>query len=939
MRNIKSRKKLRKIDLNFVLYYDIVMALSKTKYNKGILFAIIFIAIFIVPGLITLYTDWLWFQGINFENIFSTILKAKLLIGTIAGILVFLLFYLNIFLFQRLTKHEPITFSMEKGAYVQQVDVSTIVKKITLPFAVIFGILAGLSAASSWQMVLQYFSQTPFGVSDPIFERDIAFYVFSLPFIQLVIGILFFILFISFIAAVLLYMAKGALVIKNQGISRLRTLGSNLLTISREAKIHLSILVALWFALTAIKIYFVRIPSILYSSTDLIFGASYTDIFAILPFLYTLLAVSVLGVILTIWGIARQKGITLTASAFVLYIAVTIVGGSIYPLALHNFIVKPNELVKETPYLEHHIAATQVAWGLDTVEKRDLVGDSTLTLEDIQENDVTIKNVRLWDRDPLLDTFGQLQEIRTYYDFISVDNDRYTLNDEYRQVLLSPRELNSQSLPQKNFINERLTFTHGMGVTLGPVNEVTEEGLPVLFIQDLPPSSTLEEIEITRPEIYYGELSSDHVIVNTKAKEFNYPSGEENVFTSYEGTGGVSIKSLIRKAIFAFRFNSLKIFLSNDVTNESKILYYRDITARVQKALPFLELDSDPYLVIDNGRLKWIYDGYTITNKYPYSEPLENGTNYMRNSVKVVIDAYEGTIDAYISEPDDPIIKTFNNIFPGIMKPLDEMPETLRLHIRYPEDIFTYQTALYTTYHMELPQIFYNKEDQWEIPVILGSARGGSIGPVMRHLIMKLPGEEKEEFILMLPFTPRQKNNMSAWMVARSDGEHYGELTVYHFPKQSLVFGPKQIVDRINQDAEISRQISLWDQRGSEVIQGNLFVIPIKESILYVRPLYLRAEGGKIPELKRVIVAYENQIAMEETLDMALQRIFGSVTTSGGEKDDVVSDKQPTVVSQDELIRRASEHYNQAQSALRQGNWSLYGEEMRQLGEILESIQ
>ena len=627
------------------------------------------------------------------------------------------------------------------------------------------------------------------------------------------------------------------------------------------------------------------------------------------------------------------------------YIAISILGVAVYPAILQRFVVLPNELVKETPFIEHNIAATRQAFSLDKVEERDLTGEATLTMEDINNNRSTIKNIRLWDSEPLLDTFGQLQEIRTYYDFVSIDNDRYQLNGDYRQVLLSPRELNTASLPQRNFINERLTFTHGFGLTLSPVNEVTPEGLPVLFVKDLPPSSSIESLAVNRPEIYYGELASDWVVVKTKAQEFNYPSGEGNIFSDYEGTGGVPVKSFFRQVLFALKFGSLKILLSNDITADSRVMYYRNIEERVKRVLPFLSLDSDPYIVVtQEGKLKWIYDAYTTSSRYPYAELMNNifsnisgqGINYISNSVKVVIDAYDGSMKFYIADPDDPIIQTYAKIFKDQFLPLEEMGEDLIKHIRYPEDLFTYQTNLYTVYHMNEAQIFYNKEDQWQIPVI---TTGEQLDPMLRHMIMKLPGEEKEEFILMIPFTPRGKDNLSAWMVARNDGEFYGQLVVYRFPKQKLIFGPKQITNRINQDADISRQISLWDQRGSEVIRGNLLVIPIEESLVYIQPIYLRAEGGKIPELKRVIVAHENRIAMEETLDLALERVFGGRVDQGTSDKTVAEVKQAESVSQADLLRQARDLFNRALSAQRRGDWSLYGEEIRKLGEILEKMR
>jgi len=468
----------------------------------------------------------------------------------------------------------------------------------------------------------------------------------------------------------------------------------------------------------------------------------------------------------------------------------------------------------------------------------------------------------------LLDTLGQLQEIRTYYQFNSVDHDRYTIDGKYRQTLLSPRELKSENLPNRTWINEHLTFTHGYGVSLSPVNQVTPQGLPVLLIKDIPPRSSVD-LKVGQPEIYFGELSSDHVFVNTGTKEFDYPEGEKNVYKNYEGSGGFPVDSFINKALLAARFKTLKILFSQDINNESRVLMYRNITERVLKVAPFLRLDSDPYLVVTEGKMKWIYDAYTVSDRFPYSQTIPRFGNYVRNSVKVVIDAYDGSMDFFISDPNDPIIQTWKKVFPELFKELNEMPEDLRKHIRYPSDLFTIQAFIYATYHMKTPQVFYNKEDQWEIPEIDNKM----MEPY--YTIMKLPGNKAEEYILMLPFTPSGKSNLSAWMVAQSDGENYGKLIAYTFPKQKLIYGPNQIVARINQDAEVSRQISLWDQRGSKVIQGTMLVIPIEESLIYVRPLYLKADAGKIPELKRVIVGYEDTIAMERTLEEALAKIFG----------------------------------------------------------------
>ncbi len=918
-----------------------------------IIYGLLLLAFFVGPSIFRLLTDWFWFQEIGFQNIFITILSAKIFLGLAVGILSFFIIYGNLWLAKRIVASKPLVVRLKSGAQagvnlVKELDLEKHVSRFAIPVSLLFGFFTGLAGASGWEIVLKYFNATSFNALDPIFGRDISFYFFSLPFIQFLVGLGFWIIIISLFSAIASYALRGAIVLKEavqsipvtqKGIKVLRSL-----FIEKPAKIHLSILIALLFILTSFKIYAVKIPSLLYSSGGSFTGASFTDIHAVLPFLKILIFVALAAAVLVIINIFKSNN-RLAVLAFSFYIIIFVLGGWIYPLILQKFVVLPNELVKETPYIEYNITATQKAFTLDKVLERDLTGETTLTIADINNNRSTVKNVRLWDREPLLDTFGQLQEIRTYYDFISIDNDRYQLNDDFRQVLLSPRELDSASLPQRTFINERLTFTHGFGLTLSPVNEVTPEGLPVLFLKDLPPSSSIESLVVNRPEIYYGELASDWVVVNTKTKEFNYPSGEENVFVNYEGKGGVKIGSFFRKALFAMKFGSMKILLSDDITSDSRIMYYRNIEKRVKRVLPFLRFDSDPYMVVTKkGELKWIYDAYTTSDSYPYAELVKNvfsstpdrqagllgqRLNYIRNSVKVVIDAYDGKMTFYIADKEDPLIQTYAKIFNGSFLSLDEMSDDLRTHIRYPEDLFAYQTNLYTIYHMDKAQIFYNKEDQWQIPFIASS---GQADPMMRHMIMKLPGEEKEEFILMIPFTPRGKDNLSAWMVARNDGEFYGQLVVYRFPKQKLVFGPKQISNRINQDADISRQISLWDQRGSEVIRGNLLVIPIEESLIYVQPIYLRAEGGRIPELKRVIVAYENRIAMEKTLDLALASVFGGKISHDQEIVKVVPIKPVIGVN---LIQQIKNYFDRAMQAQRQGNWALYGEEIRKLGELL----
>ena len=533
---------------------------------------------------------------------------------------------------------------------------------------------------------------------------------------------------------------------------------------------------------------------------------------------------------------------------------------------------------------------------------------------------------------------------------MSVDNDRYQINGQNRQVMLSARELNPAALPNRTWVNERLVFTHGHGLTLGPVNQVTSEGLPVLFVRDLPPVTTVD-LNVTEPSIYYGELVNDYVIVRTRAQEFHYPKGEDNVYTTYNGSGGIQLDSFWKKLLFAAHFRNYQIILSDDITAESRLMFDRQIRRRVAKIAPFLVLDEDPYPVVSDGRIFWIQDAYTVSDRYPYSTSL-GGVNYIRNSVKVVIDAFQGSVMFYAAEPGDPIAQSLMKIFPTLLKPLAEMPPDLLQHVRYPEDIFQIQASVYATYHMTNPAVFYNKEDQWEVPAVDSSGETSRMSPY--YTMMKLPGEQEAEFIQMLPFTPRRRDNLASWMVARSDGEHYGKLQVFQFPKQTLVFGPQQVVARINQDQVISPQITLWSQQGSQVIQGTLMVIPIEESLIYVRPLYLRAQAGRIPELTRVIVAYQNRIVMEPTLDQAIARLFGQ-----GERPPQSAPAAPTGTGAaatgaaattgapapaanaawERLAAEARDTYQRALEAQRAGEWAKYGEEIKRLGELLERMR
>lgn len=924
------------------------IVVSITKLFSWTFLGVAIVLLFSFSTILSLVTDWWWFSEVGFTGIFIKSLGAKVIVGLTTGLFAAVFLLINFLIAVR--SKIPWMAAIPEALIGQPLSLNDrLVKKLGIVICLVVAFLVGLVAASSWQDVLKFLSASPFGQTDPLFGKDVAFYVFSLPVYSLGLGIIRTLILLSLIVCGTIYVLRDRLNLSTLlGKFNLDSLskklgGPPIKSVKRsvpdqKARLHIGILLFLFLAAVAAGTY-LSLYNLLTTQSGPVFGAAFTDAHIMIPILkVSVFAYGLAAFLALFYGVSGK--ISPLIGAVSLTVLVGLVSG-IIPAVFQKLVVAPNELVKETPFIKNNIEATRKAYGLDRIEEREIAADKSITASDIAANNLTIKNVRLWDRAPLLSTFSQIQEIRTYYEFASVDNDRYTIDGEVRQIMLSPRELASDSLPNKAWINERLTFTHGYGVAAGPVNQVTPEGLPVLFVKDLPPKSEVKELAITRPEIYYGEILNDYVITKTKSKEFDYPKGEENVYTTYAGKGGVELNSPLRRLFYTFRFGSLKMLLSGDVTSESRILYHRNIKERVARIAPFLTYDRDPYVVIADGRLYWIMDAYTSTDRYPYSQPLPlNGgrINYIRNSVKAVVDAYDGTVIFYQADPDDPIIKTYAKIFPKTFRPLSDMPKSLIAHLRYPEDIFSLQTAVYTTYHMDDPQIFYNKEDLWEIPAIVqeGEQQADGKTPIMtpRHMIMKLPGEKKEEYILMLPFTPRAKDNLSAWMVARNDGKQYGKLVVYRFPKDKLVFGPKQVIGRINQDAEVSRQISLWDQRGSQVIQGPLLVIPIEESLIYVRPLYLKADAGKIPELKRVIVAYENKIAMEETLETGLGKIFG-VTT---EKTRLPTPTTPVDASEESLLQQAVNTYDAALRAQRDGDWARYGEEIKKLGEILNKL-
>jgi uncharacterized membrane protein (UPF0182 family) len=717
-------------------------------------------------------------------------------------------------------------------------------------------------------------------------------------------------LVVSGLAVIVVYFCARGIQLSPSGVS-----------ISRGSRGHLLVLAALLLLLKAAG-YRLAMFDLLFFQRGVVFGAGYADVHAQLPVLKALVVMSGLVAILCIVTIRLSSWRPLLWSTAAL-VGVAILGGAVYPGLIQRYRVSPNEIDKEKPYIDFNIRYTRLAYGLDNIEEREFPAADTLTLQDLRKNDATLKNIRLWDTRPLLATYSQLQEIRTYYKFTDIDVDRYSINGEYRQVTLSPRELSSKDLPSRIWINERLTYTHGYGAVVGPVNRVTREGLPEFWVKDIPPAFSVD-LRISRPELYFSELGTDYVFVKTRAKEFDYPAGDRNVYTVYEGRGGIPLRSFARKVLFAAHLGDIKLLMSNDLTPESRVLLHRNIRERVRRIAPFFLYDDDPYMVISAaGRIVWLLDGYTVSNGFPYSTATRRLGNYVRNAVKVTVDAYDGSVNFYVADPADPLIRTTARIFPGLLQPLDAMPADLRAHIRYPEGLFRIQAAMYAVYHMRDTQVFYNKEDLWSLPVRSVDGREQVMEPY--YLILRLPGEPKEEFVLLIPFNPSKKDNLSAWLAARSDPPHYGKLVVYNFPKQKLIYGPRQIEARIDQDSFISQQLSLWNQRGSQVIRGNLLVIPIERSLIYVQPLYIAAEKGQLPELKRVIVGFGDRIAMEETLDGAIARVFG------GPASQAKAEMAPTGPAGGSSVKTL---LDAAASALTRAN-----EELRRVNELLQRLR
>ena len=892
--------------------------MTKGKARYLILLGFVFLILPLFFTVLNLYTDWLFFTETGYTSVFIKTLSTKISTGLSFGIAFLCFVLVNITIANR-TNFPQRDISVIEGVInpFRAGGIERVIKPLTIIAGVVMSIFAAQWGALRWEDFLLFKNSLAMGTNDPLLARDVGFYLFKLPFIESLNGFAGFTLVLTIIAVAANYFFRGGIFISER-----------LISIDSKVKKHIGILAGLVILNIGFGFYLDTFR-LLFSEHGAVFGAGYMDIHAKLFFYRILIFITPFAGIVFMAGIVRGSR-RLTFLPPVLVSAVYIIGIVAYPYVLHKFKVAPNELALETPYIEQNIKFTRLGYNLDKIEVKPFDVDYNLSGKDIEKNDATIKNIRLWDHSPLLRTYSQLQQIRTYYKFADVDNDRYAINGEYMQVMLAPRELSYNDLPSKNWINERLIFTHGNGITLGPVSRISREGLPEFIIKDIPPVSEVD-LKVTRPEIYYGELSNNYVIVKTKVPEFSYPTSEGNVYTTYEGSGGVRLGSLFKRALFSVKFKTEKILLSSDISGESKILYYRNILDRVRTVAPFLLFDQDPYMIVTkDGRLVWIVDAYTVSSRMPYSKPTERRINYIRNSVKVVIDAYNGSLGFYVSDPSDILIKVYSKIFPDIFKSFQEMPDELRQHIRYPHRLLQIQASMFAAYHMTDPKVFYNKENLWEVPAF------GEVLMEPYYTIMKLPGEKKEEYILLLPYTPAKRDNLAAWFAARCDEPNYGELLIYTFPRDRLIFGPKQVDARINQDSYISQQLTLWDQRGSEVIRGSLLVIPIERSLLYVQPLYLAAaDKVGLPELRRVIVAYENDVVMEENLELALQRLFGAKKAIVGKADGTAEDIKSTSA---ELAKEAMRVFERAIELQRQGNWAGYGEEIKKLGQLLKRI-
>ena len=929
--------------------------------KKGLSFVVMVIVVILVLliGCAGFLTNWMWFDSLGYEKVFWTKFLSQLEIGVPVFLAAMLL--VRIYL-KSLKKHYFIELESHEIPDEKRLN------KISWGMSVIFGLLVGLTAgASTWMDFRQFANATSFGLKDPIFHLDISFYVFKLSFLtkanNIVLGIVVGVVIITLLYYGILMMVRtpdmfewepeepedpetsGENAIpftrKNRKKpSEKRTLdlnNSNMSQLLHIASGKLTLLGIIFYLMVAMD-FLMRQFDLLHVHTGAVYGAGFTDVNVKLWVYRLIMVLSIVGAVTLCHHMHRKEPKKLVRIPIAI-VAVGLLGG-VLSFAVQNLLVSPDEINKESKYLERNISFTRHAYGLDNIKVEEFPAEQNLNRQAIRDNSQTITNIRINDYEPVQDFYNQTQSIRQYYDFNDVDIDRYNINGEQTQTYLAAREINESKI-SSTWINRHLKYTHGYGAAVSRVDAVTASGQPDIIVKNIPPESEAKDIEITRPEIYFGELTNDYVIVNTDEQEFDYPNGNENSYSMYKGKAGIKL-NLLNRILFSVREGSMKLLVSSNVNSDSRIIINRNIKDRVEKLMPYLSYEKDPYMTVVNGKLYWIVDAYTTSSYYPYSEPYSGevgSTNYIRNSVKVVVDAYNGDTTYYVVDQDDPVARTYQKIYPTLFKDGKDMPEGIRKHIRYPNSLLKIQAGVYTKYHMDQVKVFYQDEDLWDIAHQIYGTEEKEMNP--SYFIFELPDEKKAEFINMIPFTPKSKQNMTAIMMARNDGNRYGQLLVYKFPKNKTVYGPMQIEAQIDQNTEISKEFSLWNSSGSKYRRGDLFVIPINNSIMYVEPVYLEASNQAIPEMKRVIVAYGDKIAYESTLEDALADLFGEDENSGqSQSASASSGKNNSGKSNTkELIQKANEAYENAVNAQKSGNWKKYGDYLDELEKYLNQLE
>ena len=875
---------------------------------KWIAFAVVAIVLFslFVFGR-SVFTDWLWFDNLGYRGIFVKVLMTRITLFAVGTATMTVLAGASIFAASRLSRGRIALPLPDDLLGFMSRALTSISVGVVAVLAVIFGTIM----ASRWEVFLRFSNAAPFGQVEPVFGRDAGFYVFTLPMVSFIQGWLLGMLLLTLVVTIAYYFLRFSMQ------------GMRLDLSTPSVRIHLSILAALVMFTIGLGHWIDR-WDLLLSAEGAVFGAAYADVNARMPALLIMTIIAVAAGLLMLAN-TYFSGRRLLIGAFALWFVANIVLGSVWPNLIQQFTVNPNEFVREAPFIERNIQFTRSAYGLDRVAEEFYPAETVVDTQVIQRNPQTIHNIRLWDYRPLSDVYKQIQIIRPYYDFRDADVDRYEIGGEIRQVLLSAREVAPERLNEEaqNWTNLRLVYTHGMGIAMSPVTEFTPEGRPEFFAKDIPADGVIPiqavdsqgapELLVTNPRIYYGENTLDYVIANTLQEEVDYQTeGGELFRTNYSGHGGVRLSSIFRRMAYAWQFADVNILISGQITGDSRLQYRRAIQERIHNVAPFLLLDKDPYIVAAEGGLFWLQDAYTHTDRYPYSDPLGAELNYMRNSVKITVDAFTGDLRFYVWDESDPIIRTYARIFPTMFHSQQDMPESLRSHVRYPQDFFRIQAEKYIRYHMQEPQNFYNNEDLWAVSEEK-FGQGDALQQVEPYyVIMKLPGEEREEFVLLLPYTPNERQNLIGWLAARSDGEDYGSLIAYNFPKDRQIDGPAQIEARIDNDQDISAWFTLRCTAGSECLRGNLLVIPVDQGILYAEPVYIRAEGVNFPELKRVILATGDKVVMEDSLNEALASLTGSASFVTDAQDERPADAPPRPAATGGAIETTVETLQQA---------------------------